>query len=89
VTRRDLTHHPFIGLFVGTEAVDSPRDEPTTPQIVDGLLENLDVPQDIVPHPAARHPLDPQYLHGFPIVRGMPRPHNSGAGCGRLASVSR
>jgi hypothetical protein len=48
VIRRDLAHHPFVGLFVGAEAIDPSRDEATAPQLVDSPLQDLDVPQDVV-----------------------------------------
>jgi hypothetical protein len=44
VIRRDLAHHPFVGLFVGAEAIDPAWDEATASQLVHGPLQDLDVP---------------------------------------------
>jgi len=58
VIRRDLAHHPCVGLFVRAEAIHPSRDKAAAPQLIDGPLEDVDIPQDIVSLAASRDLLD-------------------------------
>lgn len=63
VIRRDRPDHPCIGFLVRAEAVDPFGNEATAAEIVERLLENFDVPQDIVSLAATRDPFGTQDLH--------------------------